>query len=485
MVDPGIKDKIDSMREAFRTEGLSDPLDVIDQVTCLMFVRELESIDDARVREAAESGARYRSVFDGRFDMGGGQVDRSNFRWSRFRLYDPLRMLIVVGKGVFPFMRAIGPDSDIGWMGLLDDAALKIRTPEALARAVEAIEDVCKDGGTSRADAYEYLLSSLPGSRHTEYFYTPRHIVGMMLDLVRPRAGDSVCDPCCGTAGFLAAARDRIVGDKECNEGKEGPDATDGRTLTGYDSNKKVLRMGAMNMISHGIEEPRLRCLDSLSDQNGDSEKYDLVLADTLHLAASGPEDASRTPGRTSDTAAMFVTLFIRMLRAGGRCACIVPDSFLHADYRGNASVRQALVEDNCLEGVITLPQRGALHIPASVLVFTKTGEGGTDAVWFYGMAADGFTLDLRRKPTAENDIPDVVTRFRNPEEESGRDRTEKSFMVPKEEIAKKGYDLSMFKYKRVARKVSACRPSAEIADEMVELGKKLCDELQRLRDML
>ena len=259
----------------------------------------------------------------------------------------------------------------------------------------------------------------------------------------------------------------------------------------GYDMDRTMLRIGAMNMMTHGIDNPFIEYRDSLSDQNPDKEKHSLILANPPF---KGTLDADTVSAdllkvcKTKKTELLFLALFLRMLRIGGRCACIVPDGVLFGSSTAHKAIRKELVDGNRLEAVISMPSgvfKPYAGVSTAVLIFTKTGHGGTDNVWFYDMTADGFSLDDKRSPVADNDIPDIIARFRNLDAEKDRQRTKKSFFVPKAEIVENGYDLSINKYKKTEYKPVEYPPTSEILAELRRLEKEIGTAMDELEEML
>ncbi len=493
-----LRNRIDSLWNIFWTGGLTNPLDVIEQITYLMFIHDLDDFDNTHLKESSMLGIPYTSMFDGEARMGADTIDRSCFKWSVFKHYEPKRMYDVVSQGVFPFIKTIHSNKDGAYSKYMDDAIFKIPTPLKLQQIVDALDEVYRlmastPGMDVRGDVYEYLLSKLSTAGTNGQFRTPRHIIRMMVELMDPTPEDLICDPSCGTAGFLVAAGDYLRETKreDIFYDKDRLSHFNNEMFTGYDMDRTMLRIGAMNMMTHGVENPRIEYKDSLSDQNEDRDRYTLILANPPFKGSLDAEivsDSLLKVASTKKTELLFVALFLRMLRIGGRCASIVPDGVLFGSSRAHKAVRRALVEENRLEAVISMPSgvfKPYAGVSTAILVFTKTGHGGTDKVWFYDMRADGFTLDDKRSPIEENDIPDIVRRFKDLEGEASRDRTDQSFLVPKSEIAGNDYDLSINKYKKTVYEEVKYPPSSEIVDEMIELNRRLGEELQKLRSML
>ena len=498
MITGELKNKVDSLWDIFWTGGITNPLDVVEQITYLMFIRDLDDLDNTRSREAVMLGIPHKSIFEGEFPLGPSKVDGELFKWSRFRDLPAERMFEIVQSGVFPFIKNLHGNKDSAYSKYMGDAIFKVPTAQKLSLVVDALDAIYDsfqgvNGVDVRGDLYEYMLSKMSTSGTNGQFRTPRHIIRMMVELMDPKADEVICDPSCGTAGFLVAAgdylrerrKDEIFFDKARKEHFNRD------MFTGYDTDRTMLRIGAMNMMAHGIEDPHIEYRDSVSDQNEDTEKYSLILANPPFkgsLDASIVSSSLTSMVNTKKTELLFVALFIRMLRVGGRCASIVPDGVLFGSSKGHKALRRELVDNNRLEAVISMPSgvfKPYAGVSTAILIFTKTGHGGTDNVWFYDMQADGFSLDDKRSPIQDNDIPDIIARFRDPEEEMGRERTEKSFMVPREEIVSNDYDLSINKYKKTVYVQEQYRPSKEIVAELKRLNGELAAELDKLEKML
>ena len=377
-----------------------------------------------------------------------------------------------------------------------------IPTPLLLSKVVEKLSDLFRmmketklDKEDVRGDVYEYLLSKLNTAGRNGQFRTPRHIIKMMVELMQPKPDEIICDPACGTSGFLIAASEYLMEDEERKRevlfDKENKEHYLNHMFHGYDMDRTMLRIGAMNMMAHGIDNPCIEYKDSLSDQNEDKNKYSLVLANppfkgSLDYDIVSPDLLKIC--KTKKTELLFVTLFLRMLKIGGRCACIVPDGVLFGSSKAHKSIRKEIVENNRLEAVISMPSgvfKPYAGVSTAILIFTKTGHGGTDNVWFYDMKADGFSLDDKRSPTTENDISDIIARFHNREAEATRERTEQSFFVPKDEIAGNDYDLSINKYKKTEYVPVEYPSTQEIMAQLRDLQKRIDAEMDALEELL
>ena len=498
MITGELKTKVDGLWEIFWTGGLTNPLDVIEQITYLMFIRDLDDLDNTRSKESAMLGIPFKSMFEGEYRVGNATVDGKQFKWSVFRDSPSEKMFETVQLGVFPFIKQLHGDRDSAYSKYMGDAIFKIPTPQKFSQVVDALDSLYADmdgigSKDVRGDIYEYLLSKLSTAGTNGQFRTPRHIIAMMVELMDPKADEIICDPACGTAGFLVAACDylRERKSKEIFFDKSRKDHFNAEMFTGYDMDRTMLRIGAMNMMVHGVERPNIAYKDSLSEQNEDTERFSLVLANppfkgSLDENTISPSLLSEV--RTKKTELLFLALFLRILRVGGRGAVIVPDGVLFGASNAHTAVRKLLIEKNRLEAVISMPSgvfKPYAGVSTAILIFTKTGHGGTDNVWFYDMTADGFSLDDKRSPIGDNDIPDIIARFRDREGEKSRERTEKSFMVPKEEIVENGYDLSINKYRKTVYETEEYPPSSEIIREMRRLTEELAEDLKKLEEMV
>ena len=498
MVTGALKNKIDSMWDVFAAGGLSNPLEVIEQVTYLMFIHDLDSTDNTRAKESAMLGLPYQSIFAEKVQIGDRIIDGTQLKWSVFRDFPADRMYSIMQEWVFPFIKTLHGDKNSAYSKYMDDAIFKLPTPLMLSKVVDALDgiyDLMNEMQTAdiRGDVYEYLLEKIAKSGLNGQFRTPRHIIRMMVEIVDPSSDEVICDPACGTSGFLITAAEYLREQKkeEILYNKEKKDHYMNHMFHGYDMDRTMLRIGAMNMMTHGIENPFIEYRDSLSDQNMDKDKYSLILANPPF---KGSLDAESVSGdllkvcKTKKTELLFLALFLRMLKVGGRCACIVPDGVLFGSSTAHKAIRKEIVENQRLEAVISMPSgvfKPYAGVSTAILIFTKTEHGGTDHVWFYDMEADGFSLDDKRSPIAENDIPDIVERFKNREKEMDRKRTDKSFMVPKQEIVDNEYDLSINKYKQIAYTPVEYPPTSEIMANIRKIEMEIEKEMDELEKML
>ncbi len=498
MITGELKNKIDSLWDIFAAGGLANPLDVIEQMTYLMFIHDLDEADNTHAKEAVMLGLPYKSIFTDSVRIGDRTVDGSQLKWSVFRDFPAVRMYSVMQEMVFPFIKNLHGNKESAYSKYMADAIFKLPTPLLLEKVVTAMDGIYEQmaqlkTADTRGDVYEYLLSKIATAGLNGQFRTPRHIIRMMVELMQPKPSDTICDPACGTSGFLVAASDYLK--ENCkNEvffNRQNKEHYMNHMFHGFDMDRTMLRIGAMNMMTHGVDNPFIEYRDSLSDQNPDRAKYSLILANPPFKGSLDYDIVSADllkVCKTKKTELLFLALFLRMLKVGGRCACIVPDGVLFGSSTAHRAIRRELVDGNRLEAVISMPSgvfKPYAGVSTAILIFTKTGHGGTDKVWFYDMKADGFSLDDKRSPVADNDIPDIITRFRHLDAEADRQRTEQSFLVPRQEIVDNGYDLSINKYKKTEYKPVAYPPTSEIMAQIRELEMKIGEEMEALEEML
>lgn len=497
MITGELKNKIDSLWDIFAAGGLVNPLDVIEQITYLMFIHDLDDTDNLRAKEAAMLGLPYQSIFADEVQVGDRTIDGQQLKWSVFHDFPAGKMYSVMQEWVFPFIKNLHGDKNSAYSKYMDDAIFKLPTPLLLSKVVDALDEIYRlmneiQSSDIRGDVYEYISSRLQVNGRAGAFRTPRHIIRMIVEMIEPKPDDVICDPACGTAGFLVEAGKYLkTNNSEIFFDRIKKDHFMNHMFSGFDMGRTMLRIGAMNMMTHGIDNPFIEYRDSLSDQNPDKEKYSLILANPPFKGSLDADTVSADllkVCKTKKTELLFLALFLRMLRIGGRCACIVPDGVLFGSSTAHKAIRKELVDGNRLEAVISMPSgvfKPYAGVSTAVLIFTKTGHGGTDNVWFYDMTADGFSLDDKRSPVAGNDIPDIIARFRNPDAEKDRQRTEKSFFVPRAEIVENGYDLSINKYKKTEYKPVEYPPTSEIMAQLRKLEQEIGAAMDELEGML
>ncbi len=498
MITGELKNRIDGLWDIFAAGGLVNPLDVIEQITYLMFIHDLDDADNLRAKEAAMLGLPFSSIFAEEVFIGERKTSGRNLKWSVFRDFPAGQMYSNMQEWVFPFIKTLHADKNSAYSKYMDDAIFKLPTPLILNKVVDVLDDIYAQmaqikESDIRGDVYEYLLSKISQSGRNGQFRTPRHIIRMMVEMMNPTADEIICDPACGTSGFLVTAAEFLKETRreEIFFNRQKKAHYMNAMFHGYDMDRTMLRIGAMNMMTHGIDNPSIEYRDSLSDQNPDKDKFSLILANPPFKGSLDGDIVSADllkVCKTKKTELLFLTLFLRMLRVGGRCACIVPDGVLFGSSKAHKDVRREIIERNRLEAVISMPSgvfKPYAGVSTAVLVFTKTGHGGTDKVWFYDMRADGFSLDDKRTPVTENDIPDIVARFRDLAAEETRARTDQSFLVPADEIVKNDYDLSINKYKQTEYKPVEYPSTAEILSDLYQMEAEIQKGMKELEGML
>ena len=498
MITGELKNKIDGLWDIFASGGLVNPLDVIEQITYLMFIHDLDDTDNLRAKESAMLGLPHKSIFADNVTIGERSIDGQQLKWSTFRDFPAGRMYTVMQEWVFPFIKNLHADKDSAYSKYMDDAIFKLPTPLLLDKVVTILDDIYElmknsSDSDARGDVYEYLLNKIAQSGLNGQFRTPRHIIKMMVAMMQPKPDDVICDPACGTSGFLVSAGEYLKDNykEEIFFNKQKKDHYMNSMFFGYDMDRTMLRIGAMNMMTHGIDSPFIEYRDSLSDQNADRDKYSLILANPPFKGSLDYDIVSADllkMCKTKKTELLFLALFLRMLKTGGRCACIVPDGVLFGSSTAHKAIRKEIIENNRLEAVVSMPSgvfKPYAGVSTAILIFTKTGHGGTDKVWFYDMKADGFSLDDKRTPVADNDIPDIIERFHNLDKEADRAKTEQSFFVDKQDIVNNDYDLSINKYKETEYVPVEYPSTAEIMADLHELEMEITKGLAELEEML
>ena len=489
MITGDLKNRVDRLWEMFWTGGITNPLDVIEQITYLMFTRDLDEMDNARKKDSLLLGLSYASIFHG----------KENLKWSALRDKPAGTIYKNMQDKVFPFIKGLNTDDGSTYAKYMEDAIFKIPTPQLLEKIVTALDELYAlvekhpDRKDIRGDIYEYMLSQLTTAGTNGQFRTPRHIIRMMVELLNLRPGDIICDPACGTSGFLVAAgeylKEKYLEDIFYN--KEAKAHYDNTMFTGYDMDRTMLRIGAMNMMTHGIKNPHIVYRDSLSDQNTDSGVYTKILANPPFKGSLDIDTVSTNLikiVKTKKTELLFLALFLRMLKNGGRCASIVPDGVLFGSSKAHVDIRKEIVENHRLEAIISMPSgvfKPYAGVSTAVIIFTKTGAGGTDDIWFYDMLSDGYSLDDKRNPIENSDIPDITARFKNLALEKERGRTEQSFLVPKADIVNNGYDLSINKYKQSTYIEENYPHPKEILREINALELEIQSGIKKLEELL
>lgn len=478
-----LKSKINNVWDAFWSGGISNPLEVIEQITYLLFIRRLDDIQTLAEKKARITGTDVENpVF---------LPGQAHLRWGQFKNASPEVMHKTIADDVFPFLRSMGDGTT--YSEHMKDARFTIPTPALLSKVVDMLDDIPMADRDTNGDLYEYLLSKIASAGVNGQFRTPRHIIDLMVQMTAPTPGDEICDPACGTAGFLVAASEYVRETHSDTLMDAAQRSHFHRSMFhGYDFDNVMLRIGSMNMLMHGIESPDIRYRDSLSEgAAADAEKYTLILANPPFAGSldyeSTAKDLQRTV-KTKKTELLFLALFLKLLKPGGRAAVIVPDGVLFGSTTAHKALRKALVEDQKLDAVIKLPSgvfRPYAGVSTAILFFTKTNSGGTEDVWFYDVRADGFSLDDKRNPVEANDLPDVLTRWQTKDAENGRARTDQSFLVPKADIVAQGYDLSINRYKEIVHGDVEYRAPLDILADIEKLDAEISADIAELKAML
>lgn len=484
MLTGELRNKIDRIWETFWTGGITNPLDVIEQFTYLLFIKQLDDVETTKENEANFLGIPYEGLFP---------EECQKYRWNKFKnLGSAEEMYDIVANGVFPFIKNLHQDGESAYARYMGDAIFKIPTPAMLSKIVDGIDGLQLGDADTKGDLYEYLLSKVATAGTNGQFRTPRHIIKMMVNLVKPTPEDYIIDPAMGSAGFLIEAQQYLRDNhKELFLNAKQKEHFNDTMFYGNDMDRTMLRIGAMNMLLHGVDNPNISYRDSLSEQNTDVEKYTLVLANPPFKGSLDYDGVSADllkVTKTKKTELLFLALFLRILKLGGRAAVIVPDGVLFGSSKAHKQIRKEILDNNKLEAVISMPSgvfKPYAGVSTAILIFTKTGSGGTDKVWFYDMKADGYSLDDKRQEVKENDIPDIIERYNHLENEVDRKRTEQSFFVPVEEIIENDYDLSINKYKEIEyEKIEYDAPEV-IIGRIEELETEIQKEMSELKKLL
>jgi type I restriction enzyme M protein len=511
MLTAEIRNQIDRIWDAFWSGGISNPLEVIEQITYLLFIRRLDDLQTLAENKAARLKAPLeRKVFPDGNDVKGRPY--SDLRWSRFKHFAAAEMYTVVSEHVFLFLRTLGGD-DSTYAHHMKDARFTIPTPALLAKVVDLIDNVPMEDRDTKGDLYEYMLGKIATAGQNGQFRTPRHIIRLMVEMTAPQPTDLICDPACGTAGFLVIAGEYL---REHNPNllldAKSKEHFHQHMFHGFDFDNTMLRIGSMNMLLHGVENPDIRYRDSLAqDHAGEEEKYTLVLANPPFAGSLDYENTAKDLlqiVKTKKTELLFLALFLRLLKPGGRAAVVVPEGVLFGPSKAHKEIRRILVEDQKLDAVVSLPGgvfRPYAGVSTAVLLFTKTNSGGTDHVWFYDVEADGWSLDDKRTPLlseeklgpvprtalsaeecVKNNLPDVLVRWaaRNGAERD-RPRTAQSFCVPRADIAAQACDLSLNRYKEVVHEEAEHQTPQKILSDLARLEEEIQRGMKELEGML
>ena len=510
MITGELKNKIDSIRQTVWNSGVSNPMTVVEQITYLMFIHSLDVNENMIERMESFDHKERQHIFPS------SSIGQS-MRWNHFKDKPAAEIYRIISTLCFPAIRNMksgrlpdfnehgemipvdgNEEQNVGFTAFsefMKDAAFLIQDPLVLQKVIAGLDDLYQNefyaNRDLQGDFYEYMLGQMSSSGELGQFRTPKHIRDMMVEMARPTPDDTICDPACGTAGFLISANEYIRQNYLSQMTKEQIDHFQREAFTGFDTDPTMARLSSMNLVLHGVEKPNIKRQDSLNKLNSISSKFDLILANPPFKGSidkTSIDENLKAVTSTTKTELLFIALFLRMLKKGGRCACIVPDGVLFGSSNAHKSLRKHLIEEHQLQAVISMPSgvfKPYAGVSTAILYFTKTGSGGTDKVWFYDMKADGYSLDDKRNEVKDNDIPDIIERFRNLDNEETRERTEQSFFVPKQEIADNDYDLSINKYKKTEYKPVEYPPTADIMSELEQLQSQIEVEMNELRKLL
>ena len=486
MLTGELRNKVDAIWTTLWTEGSTNPLTNIEQITYLLFMKGLDQLQMQREDDANILGLEFKSIFP---------EDKPNYRWHVFKnIGSATEMFELMHREIFPFIKNLqGDEGDTSFSRYMKEANFQINKPQTLQKVVSAIDELPTEDNDIKGDIYEYLLSKLQTSGTNGQFRTPRHIIKMMVDLVKPNSEDYICDPACGTSGFLVAASEYLRdNDKELFYEKYKSFHFHNEMFNGYDMDNTMLRISAMNMMLHNVDNPQIKYLDSLSEDNRDRAKYSLILANPPFKGSIDYESVANdliASIKTKKTELLFVELILNMLKSGGRAAVIVPDGVLFGSSKAHNDLRKELVENNDLKGVISMPSgvfKPYAGVSTAILIFVKTNNvGGTKKVWFYDMEADGYSLNDNRNPIEENDIPDIIECFKHLSDQEKKPRTGKSFMVDKDEIAANDYDLSINKYKEIEYEEVEYEEPQVIIERIKSMEREINSGLEDLKKIL
>jgi type I restriction enzyme M protein len=486
MITGELKSRIDKVWEQFWTGGLSNPITVIEQMTYLLFIRRLDDIHTQREQKAAFLKKEIEAPIFSK--------EQYELRWSYFKNTDPDVMFRLFTKenGVFDFLKNMGTQ-DSAFSTYMKGATFMIPTPRLLAQVVDMLSEINMDDRDTKGDVYEYLLSKIASAGQNGQFRTPRHIIKMMVEMIKPSPEDVICDPSAGSSGFLVYAGEYVR--EHYNKELLKPEVQQHFQKTmfiGMEFDPTMIRIGAMNLMLHGIDQPNLKMVDALSEANQDfTEKASVVLANppfkgSLDREAIDPKVLNIVDSKKTEL--LFLGLILKGLKLGGRAAVILPDGVLFGNSKAHQTIRKNLIEEQKLEAVISLPSgvfKPYAGVSTGILIFTKTASGGTDQVWFYDMTADGYSLDDKRNPIPDNDIPDIIQRWNSLKAETSRSRTDKSFMILVDDIRVNSYDLSINRYKEVVHEQTDYEKPEVIIEQIEQLDQERHQLLMGLKKLL
>lgn len=487
MLPDSAKNKIEQIWLDVIAGGVSQPTEVIEQLTYLMFVKQLDEMEADIETSELLSGKKQGHIF-------GGSDEEQALRWRNFRNLEARKLYEVFSQRVFPFIKSVNKDKESSFSRFLADAMFKINEPLALQKVISGLDDLFEHdikGLDMQGDLYEHMLAKLNSAGRLGAFRTPKQIRDLMVNLMQPTMDMLICDPACGTAGFLISSAEYIRSHYEKSMSEEQWRHYRTSLFTGYDTDATMCRLSCMNLMLHSVTNPKIEKRDSVSKDYNEEGRYNLILANPPFKGTLNKENISdklKEITNTTKSELLFVGLFVEMLKPSGRCACIVPDGVLFGSSNAHKSLRKELVEKQYLEAVISLPSgvfKPYAGVSTAILIFTKTNSGGTGRVWFYDMKADGYSLDDKRQPVSENDIPDIIQRFHALNGEEKRERTEQSFFVKTDEIIENGYDLSINKYKQIEYVAKEYPPTSEIIEDIESRYQKIGEQVKTIKELL
>jgi type I restriction enzyme M protein len=511
MLTGELKSQVDTLWNSFWTGGIANPLKVVEQITYLLFIKRLDELQTLEENKSARLGKPMERVYfpDGTDTRGCAYAD---MRWSRLKNQAPDRMFTIVSEHLFPYLREMGGENGT-YAKLMADARFEIPKASLLTNIVDLLDQIPMEDRDTKGDLYEYMLGKIASAGQNGQFRTPRHIIELMVALINPTPKDVICDPASGTCGFLMVASEYV----RKNHPELFADASarqhfHSHMFNGYDFDTTMLRIGSMNMLLHGVENADIQYRDSLSqDYAVEEEKYSVILANPPFAGSLDYESTAKdllSVVKTKKTELLFLALFLKLLKPGGRAAVIVPDGVLFGSSKAHKDLRRILVEEQKLDAVISLPSgvfKPYAGVSTAILLFTKTNSGGTDRVWFYDMQADGWSLDDKRQPLLDadklgatpatglaevehekNNLPDLLRRWKDRAgSELTNPRTAQSFCVTAEEIAAAGYDLSLNRYKEVVHADVEHVAPHQLIEELKQLEAEIQAGLIELEGLL
>jgi len=549
--NPALKSKIDQLWNKFWAGGIANPLTAIEQITYLLFMKRLDDLDQKQEADGKFTGDAFISRFEGNWvppehrdksekDQKPFEVDKSTLRWSNFKHMQAEEMLTHVQSKVFPFLKDIN-GRESSFTNYMKNAVFLIPKPSLMVEAVKTIDEIfdemerdSREKGQAfqdiQGDVYEYLLSEIAQAGKNGQFRTPRHIIKLMAELVQPQLGHRIADPACGTAGFLLGGYQYVVtqlalkkGAKDLQADEDGFKRTSvsasltekaksilNESLWGYDFDSTMVRLGLMNLMMHGIDEPHVDYKDTLSKGFNEPNQYDIVMANPPFTGSIDKGDINEALSlKTTKTELLFIETIYHLLKKGGTAGIIVPQGVLFGSAGAFVEARKILVDRCDLKVVVTMPSgvfKPYAGVSTAILIFTKVydkedkiTEPGTEHVWFYEMENDGYSLDDKRnKQDGCGDLQDIVAKFKKRDAKKNTDRTQKWFVVPRQEIVDEKYDLSLSRYKEevfeeieyekpevILRKLLESEVGKHFDEEALGGVKGIVKELLELKRML